>query len=253
MRGLSESITTLIIAGTIIMVSLTIFYYSLANLQQAALSSEYGYVRSIFLGIADSIPDIIQGGTYGARLPSRMVGVGYIYEVNDFINIIIFNNTEVLINYTDNPMALHASTYASLVVSERTVYGVDQAIVNETSLIPYIREYYLNGVTHLTLDTTRFYVKIYEYDTANKHVYVINVLYVKLTVKIQSSKPVQIAVSLGPDIVNEHYVSITDLRLIRIRNGIVKEIGLFDLIPNPQPGSDYVVNLVVKNIIVVLT
>jgi len=253
LRGVSEAISTIIIAGTVIMVSLTVFYYSLVNLQQATLSTEYGYIRSVFLGLADSFPDIIEGGSYGARIPSRMVGVGYINLTDTTIRLVVMNGSNVLINYSDTPMALHASTYASLIVNERIVYGRDDLVVNETSLIPFIREYYSEGATHLVFDTARFYVKIYEYDTNGEHVYMINLIYVKTTVKILSSKPVQLTVSLGANILSNRLAGITDLRLIKIRGGATEVVDLSDLIPNPVPGSTYVANIVVKEVVMVLT
>ncbi len=253
MKAISDTITTLIIAGTIIMVSLTVFYYSIANLQYATLSAEYGYIRSVFLGIADSIPDIIEGGTYGARLPSRLVGVGYLNLSDTMLNLMVINDTNTIFNYTDTPMALHASTYASLVVRERRVYGVDSLIVNETLLIPRIREYYLEGATHLVLDTARFYVKIYSYETNGEIVYIVNVIYVKLSVKITSSKPVQITVSLGRDLVNERLVDVDDVVFTRNVNGVVETVSLDDLIPNMPANAVVVVNIVVKNVDMVIS
>jgi hypothetical protein len=253
LRSVSEAISTLIIAGTVIIVSITVFYYALANLQQATLASEYGYVRSVFLGLADSFPDLIAGGTYGARLPSRMVGVGYINDTDTRLQIIVLNNTEILVNYTDTPLELQARAYAALYVGYHVIYGRDYVVVNDTGLIPLVREYYKNGATHLVLDTNRFYVKIYEYEVGGEHYYLINIIYVKLNIKLLSSRPVQLSVTLGTDVLRKRLIDVTDLRLIRIHDSIREEISLSDLIPNPEPGSSYIVNLIVKNLQVVIT
>lgn len=253
LKSISETISTLIIAGTVIIISITVFYFSLANLQQATLSSEYGYIRSVFLGLADSFPDILEGGSYGARLPSRMVGIGYINYSDTLIKVMILNGTDTLLEYSDTPLALYASAYASLVVRERTVYGRDDLVVDETLLLPFIREYYSNGATYLVFDTARFYVKIYEYESNNEHVYLINIIYVKITVKLLSTRLVQLTVLNGGDIINERLVGITNLQLMRTRNGVTEVVELADLIPNPGPNPVYIVNIVVKNIEMVIT
>ncbi len=248
MKGVSEALTTLIIAATIIITSITVFYFAIANLQQATLSAEYGYIRSIFIGVADTLPDILEGGTYASRLPSRLVGIGYINLSDTRLEIIVINNSNIIFNYTDQPMALHASAYASLVVNERTVYGVNKYVVNETLLLPRVREYYLNGATHLTLDTARFYVKVYVYEMNGETTYVVNIIYAKLVVKILSSKPSQLTVSLGKTVLYDRLVDIDELKLKYISGGTTHTTDLDDLIPNPVPGSHYIINILIKNI-----
>ncbi|OYT37642.1 MAG: hypothetical protein B6U89_07035 [Desulfurococcales archaeon ex4484_58] len=253
MKAISESISTIIIFATIIMVSLTIFYFSIASLREATLSAEYGYMKSLFISLADTFPDILEGGSFGARLPSRLVGIGYINLIDTSVNIIVINDSNTIINYTDTPLVLHASAFASITTVERLIYGVDDYIVNETILIPRIREYYRDGQTHLELDTIRFYVKVYVYQVDSTITYIVNVMYVKLSVKITSSKPVQITASSGADIVNERLINIDDIILTIKGNGRNYTVTLDDLIPNRTPGSDIILKLIVKNVNVVLS
>ena len=59
MKAVSEIISTLIISGTIIFVSLTIFFYALYNVQSSINSAEFGYIRSVLYSLATNIPNII--------------------------------------------------------------------------------------------------------------------------------------------------------------------------------------------------
>ncbi len=77
MRAISEVLSTIIIAGTIIAVSLTIFYYSMLILGDSVTSTEYGYSKSLIINLASNTNLFLQGNSYVATFPSRYVGIGY--------------------------------------------------------------------------------------------------------------------------------------------------------------------------------
>ncbi len=86
MKAISEVLSTIIIAGTIIAVSLTVFYYSMLILGDTVTSTEFGYSKSLLINIASSTNLFLQGNSYVATLPSRYVGIGY-RSTNHFLYI----------------------------------------------------------------------------------------------------------------------------------------------------------------------
>ncbi len=254
MRSISEAISTIIIAATIIMVSLTIFYFAIINLQQSIASSEYGYTKSIFINLATNIPNIINGGSFGANLPRKLVGVGY-GDSGRVISILIENNSSILLNYTSEPKALEATIYSPIVTTMHIVYGNPVSyIVNDTSLIPSIIEYYENGATHLVLDTARVYVRIYVFEINNVKHYVVNILYLDLKPQLVSSAPLRIVVSARNTIISNKYLNIDPYA-----SGItiIDKYGthtylIKDLIPTLTSNDIVDVNIVIKELTVVL-
>ncbi len=77
MRAISETLSTLIIASTVIVVSLLIFYMSITLINDQMATSEYGYIKSMFVEIANNYHLILQGNNYVSAKPHRHVGVGY--------------------------------------------------------------------------------------------------------------------------------------------------------------------------------
>ncbi len=77
MKAISEAISTVIIAATVVMISITIFYYALYNLSETEAEIEYGYTKSVIINIASNFPLFMRGNTYVANTPSHVVGIGY--------------------------------------------------------------------------------------------------------------------------------------------------------------------------------
>jgi hypothetical protein len=254
MRSISEAISTIIIASTIIMVSLTIFYFAIINLQQSIASSEYGYTKSIFINLATNIPNIINGGSFGANLPRKLVGVGY-RDSGRIISIVIGNSTGTLLNYTSKPKALEATIYSPIVTTMHIIYGDPGAyIVNDTSLIPSIIEYYENGAAHLVLDTARVYVRIYVFEINNVKHYIVNILYLELKPQLVSSAPLRIVVSARNTLVSNKYLNIDPyISGITITDKYGTHTYLIkDLIPTLSSSDIVDVNIIIKQLLVVL-
>ena len=249
LRAISETITSIIVTSALIIISITIFYYALLILQQSSISAEYGYIKTTFINLANSFPDIIEGGSYAAGIPSRVVGIGYKELVNSGINIIVSKDGNNIFNYNDNPIAIEAIAYHAIVTTNSTLYGTDDGIVNQTLLIPRVTEIYHKGATYIRLDTCRVYVKTYEITDPSGTKYIINILYVKFTPKIISSSPRRLVISLYD--VNTTTISDVDDVTIKVQQGSSAQIyelrEYFDI----PSGATIDVNIVIKEVGVV--
>ncbi len=171
MKGLSEALSTLIIASSIIAVSLLIFYMSMALINDQMAMSEYGYIKSMFVEIANNYHLILQGNNYVSAKPHRYVGVGY--HINNTVEMIIkYNSTipeyvkylNILIEQADPSGTAYAGShyyvvhiYMYLVNGEvleihwklEDNYGVTDPA---PTIIEYI--YYSNGSTIQLFDTS---------------------------------------------------------------------------------------------------
>ncbi len=115
MRAVSEVLSTIIIAGTIIAVSLTVFYYSMLILNNSVVSTEFGHAKSLLVNIADNTNMFLQGNSYVATFPGKYVGIGYkthrkTFYINitmplqgntvDYVDLIIKQGNSAETNYT---------------------------------------------------------------------------------------------------------------------------------------------------------
>ena len=165
MKGVSELFSTMILASTIIVISIIVLYYALTTLEIGYASTEYGYIKSTFVNVANNIYYIVQGNAYAASIPSRSVGIGY-KEYSDLrFRIIVDGN----IIYEDTPKAVVAETLKPLVTHSEIVYGSSgnnpigcSFMVNNLRLTPCVYEYYSRGWSIAELNTARPYVTVYE-------------------------------------------------------------------------------------------
>ncbi len=171
MRALSEAISTLIIAAAIIASSLLVFYMSLALINNQMALSEYGYIKSIFIEIANNYHLILQGNSYISTKPHRFVGIGY--NISDNIDMIIKYNTttpdyiryiKILVEKADPSDTAYSGEY--YYITRIYLYLVNGEILEvhwklddnygltepAPTIIEYI--YYSNGTTIQLFDTS---------------------------------------------------------------------------------------------------
>lgn len=251
MKAVSEAVSTVIIAATVVMVSVTIFYFAILNMQQSVAMAEYGYIKSVMYGLCSNIPNILQGGSYGANTPSRLVGVGYAGLPDTSISIYVEKQNEVLLDYTDEPTALFAIIRHPVVTYNSTLYGVHKYIVNDTILLPRLTEYYYNGATYISFDMARVYIKVYKLETGQTR-YIVNIVYLDLAPVLVSTSPSRIVVTISRDIVNAVYQDVDEIKITYTNSTGSYETTLQDLIPDLQPSDIVDVNIVIKELRVVI-
>ncbi len=251
-KGIGEVISTVIIAATVIAISLAIFTIALQSTYFSMRASNYGYVKSLFLSIANNIPQIIQGNSFVSNIPSGQVGIGFKNITNKIEVDLLINgvwNNITIANYT---MALTAGINLPAYTSSHLIFGINNFTVNDISFIPTVWEYYNNGWTRLNLNTTRIYVSVYKTITSTgTWIYNIKIYYVDLQVKF-ISQPSTLIVS--PDGI-EYSKIYTDPTNIIIRetteNGaVINQVDLTKYIG--PPGTTTYVIVVVYKITVVL-
>ena len=252
MKAVSEVVSTLIVSGTIIVVSLIIFFYALYNVQSSINSAEFGYIRTVFYSIATNIPNIVEGGSFGANTPSRIVGIGYINLSDVTIHISIENETTTLLDYASTPKALEATAYAALITSNTTLYGCNCYIVNDTGLLSRIQALYYGGATHLRLDTARVYIRIYLFKEDSVTRYVVNILYLELKPEIISTHPTRLVVYASKNIVSKTYSNISNIEITYTNTSGTYTTTLHDLLPSLSSNDIVDANIVVKEVSVVI-
>uniref|UniRef100_A0A7C4HFB7 Uncharacterized protein n=1 Tax=Staphylothermus marinus TaxID=2280 RepID=A0A7C4HFB7_STAMA len=190
MKGISETVSTMIIFSIIIIVVILIFMISFTLLNITTQTSEYGYVKTIFINLANSLPEILEGGSYGAQIPSRTIGIGYMKEENP---ILIKIAGELV--YSNNPVIVYAKTFNPMTTVNKTLFGKNSLIVDETILLSRVNEIYINGSNYITLDTARVFLKKYLYTTETESRFIVNVIYVRIEPVLLSNQPNRLTVS----------------------------------------------------------
>lgn len=140
--------------------------------------SEFEYIRQAFLTTAQNIPYLIRplagGGEYLVSLPSVRTGIGWMNY--GYIRFYI-NDTNAI---SFNCRSLYSKIDLAIITTNHTIYGVDTIVVNDTRLLPRLREYYANGSTYLELDTCRLAVFIDKVGELGRVVYYVRIIYVDL-------------------------------------------------------------------------
>ncbi|MEM4654594.1 MAG: hypothetical protein QXL34_03800, partial [Thermosphaera sp.] len=77
MRAVSEPLVILILFMTVVLISLSIFFFSTFSVDATTASVEYGYVKSMFREVAFSIPEVLNGQSIYVRHPSSIINLGY--------------------------------------------------------------------------------------------------------------------------------------------------------------------------------
>ncbi len=169
MKAVSELFTTLMLAATIITISIIVLYYALSTLEIGYASTEYGYIESTFVNIANNIYYIVQGNAYQASIPGRSVGIGY--KKYDDLRMKIYVDGNLV--YEDTPESVVAETMKPLVSHSEIVYGSQgdnplgcSAYVTNLRLTPCVREYFEKGWSISELNTARPYITVYHASTS---------------------------------------------------------------------------------------
>ncbi len=262
MKAISEIISTIIIMGTIIAISLTIFYYSMYILSDSIVSTEFGYDKSIILNIASNTNLFLQGNSYVATIPGQYVGIGYVYHKNSiYINLTINNLYEETINIDTNISSLILSAPKAFVTEYKIVYGLNNNntcpfIVDNIKYLPCVKEYFSNGKSYVELDYMRIYKTVYLVGagTPNER-YLVRLIYIDLVPILLSSSPRRIIVTPSGEIYSQTFNDVTDLQIILFNNStntITTAINLDDIIPNRNPAIPVDVTIVINRLNVVL-
>ncbi|GEM_PF-3487951 len=105
-KAVSEVISTVILAATVIMISLIVFYYAMLSFQTSSLATQFGYTKSVLLVLASNINYILAGNQYYANIPTKSVGVGYNHTSTYTLSIGIpaYNITIKIYNPLNRPL-----------------------------------------------------------------------------------------------------------------------------------------------------
>jgi len=183
LKLISELVSSVIIFATVLTVSLVAFFATMNVLGLSSVNAEYGYMKSNLVNLANTIPDLLEGGTYSLSVPSRYVGIGYLNLTDKRIQLIIANNTVI----DEYPVAIYIRPGTPTATSNNTVFGVDAPVVNNTLFIAKVDEVYVNGETRVILDAARIAVSQYKIVTSNFTKYIYYVTYVRFRPTVASS------------------------------------------------------------------
>ncbi len=178
MRALSEAISTIIIYSILVALALYMSVYVLHSATSGVSSTEYFYVRQLFLSSAQNIPEIVNplsGGTYTISYPGIRMGIGWMKYGS--ITIVVNNTIEYELPCT----AIYSKIDTAIITSKRIVYGINALIVNDTRLMPRVVEYYQEGSTYIRLDTCRILLYKTRILRGNTSVYYIRVFFINIT------------------------------------------------------------------------
>lgn len=176
MKSVSELLVIMILFMIVVLISLSIFFFSTFSVDATTASVEYGYVKSLFREIAFSIPEILNGQTIYTRYPSSLVSLGFKkIPVNLAIQLELGNNTLITAFNKTEFYALTGGIRRNVLEDVRgsIVYGVNQSVVSEIERLALVREYYYNGWTMIELDTARVYYSIYKTGASNYYLEII--------------------------------------------------------------------------------
>jgi len=157
-RAVSEVVSGIVLFAVVLALSLALFLYTMTYLDYTKASTEYGYVKTIFNKIGDAITGPRSSFTIELTYPHEAVALGYRFKPLN-ITIVLGDGA---VNRTVNIAGcyvLEARVRESVVSSPQPVIirGVNETIVNDLSLVPFIYEYYSNGSSILVIDTCRIY------------------------------------------------------------------------------------------------
>jgi len=157
-RAVSEVVSGIVLFAVVLALSLALFLYTMTYLEYTKVSTEYGYVKTVFNKIGDAITGSQSSFTIELTYPHEAVALGYGFKPLN-ITIVLGDGA---VNRTVNIAGcyvLKAGVRGSVVSSPQPaiIRGVNETIVNDLSLVPLIYEYYSNGSSILVIDTCRIY------------------------------------------------------------------------------------------------
>jgi len=190
-RLISEVTSTIIVMSIItgLILALIPYIYGLTIAQNNAV--EYTYLRQVFLEIANALPLVTNGAEYTVLVPSNYATLGYM----NIGSIILFTNSSTTPDLMINCTAL-SSTGALSITGKNQVYGVEDAVVNDTRLIPAVYEKRTNGSSYLLLDTCRVYLDIEVTEDKGGRMYYYRFIFYNLTVSLSGNESHMVKVRL---------------------------------------------------------
>jgi len=183
LKLISELVSSVIIFATVLTVSLIAFFATMNVLGLSSVNAEYGYMKSNLVNLANNIPDILDGGTYSLSVPSRNVGIGYLYLTDKRLQLIVAGNTTI----DEYPVAIYIRPGTPTATSNNTVFGVNAYVVDNPLFIAKVDEVYVNGETRVILDTARIAVSQYKVATKDFTKYIYYITYVRFRPTVASS------------------------------------------------------------------
>ncbi len=176
MKSVSEPLVIMILFMTVVLVSLSIFFFSTFSVDATTASVEYGYLKSLFREIAFSIPEILNGQTIYTKHPSSLVSLGFKkIPVNLSIQLEFKNGSSIQVFNKTEFYALTGGIHRNVLesVAGSILYGKNQTVVNEIEQLGLVHEYYHNGWSMIELETARIYYSLYKVGPSNYYLEVI--------------------------------------------------------------------------------
>jgi len=120
-KAVSEVISTVILAATVIMISIIVFYYAMLSFQTSSLATQFGYTKSVLIDLASNMNYVLAGNQYYANIPTKSVGVGYNHTSTYTLSIGIpaYNITIKIYNPLNRPL----ENYQVLIWLNSTNFG----------------------------------------------------------------------------------------------------------------------------------
>lgn len=115
MKGISESISTIIIVSVLLGIVAVFIAYSSSAISQSGISLEYESYRSAFILLAQSVPSIMSSGEFSTVISSQISSIGY--SEGSPIEIVLGATTITV------PCKALESKFPGLVKEPQVIYG----------------------------------------------------------------------------------------------------------------------------------
>ena len=247
MKSVSEALTSIIVFSTLLVITIFVTMYAFVNTYSEPWLTEYYYLRQALLSVTSNIPVVINplgGGSYTVSIPSARMAIGW----RDYAEINIYVNSSKAL--TLSCKTIYTKIGIPIITHENIVYGVRSEVVNDTRLLPRLREYYSEGYTLLELDTCRFSAIVERTGNFSGVVYYLRLIYINLTPitpsqSVNRSYTVSTYIGGTPQIMT--YRNVYGLGIeFRYRDGETSYIAMGDLGASPP----LVLTIIVYNVVV---
>ncbi len=182
MRGISESISLIILVAVVLAVSAALFYTTMYTTTTTRTVLEYGQVKSMLKDIATAkLDDILRGAVVTYHLNYKSIGIGY-KRLNTVITISITQYGGIHQNISiDSFYTIYGRSSNVILKGRNVIYGdEEQLIVNRTDQVPFIVEYNTNIGSVIELSMNKIYYNIFRINTVNTSSLVIRLALVRI-------------------------------------------------------------------------
>ncbi|MEZ0393805.1 MAG: hypothetical protein ABWK00_01985 [Desulfurococcaceae archaeon] len=229
MKGLSELLPTLIMAGVAMALLAIAYFYAMQSTWALSSSSRLEYARDALLAIAQNLDSVIQGGNYEISYPSRALAFGY--EVVGALTI-----------YVNGSAALSvpcASIYAQVpgqLVAEGVVYGSRTTIVNDTRLLAEVLARQEGGRAVVALDACRVQASVEVTKDRRGSFFYFNLLVVNLTPVLAGGAGGYIRLEPAGAPAIYTYAGVLNLTIVATGPAGARALGPMDIYPSYSGG-----------------